>query len=925
MLHAGQASIRSFRAVPNLPEPLRPLMEIAHNLWWTWHPEAVRLFQRLDRDLWEQTHHNPVKLLGMVDQGLLDRVAKDQSFLHALSLAQGRLKYHNERSSWFQRQFPQYLAGPEGGIAGNGGSSSAGGDPLRIAYFSAEFGLTECFQIYSGGLGCLAGDHLKSASELGMPMCGVGLLYRCGYFHQYLNADGWQQETYPDQDFPNQPLHRLIDPHTGEQFRVHVDMPGRVVTIGVWQVNVGRIPLYLLDTNMPENSREDRDITRTLYGGDIETRIKQEIVLGIGGVRALELVGERPTVYHINEGHAAFLALERIARIREQNNVSFDEARAAAAAAHIFTTHTPVPAGIDRFSGDLIQRYLGNTLPRLGLDLEGLLALGRSNVFDRAEFFSMAVLALRTSQFCNGVSRLHGEVSRHMWSSIWPDLPEPELPISHVTNGVHPRSWISPQLMGLYDRYLGPDWQLDPDDYHLWDAVKEIPDDELWRLRQRQREKLITWCRSKIRRQLHARGAATEEVERAANSLDPAAFTIGFARRFATYKRGTLLMHDLQRLKSILASKDRPVQLLIAGKAHPADGPGKELIREIVRMADTNALLGRVVFLEDYDIEVGRRLVQGCDVWLNTPRRGMEASGTSGMKAAMNGVVNVSILDGWWDEAYDPHAGFAIGKGESYEDESQQDAIESRALYDLLERQILPEFYDRDEAGLPRRWIGRMKQCIRTLTPAFSTNRMVADYTNQCYLVSHGLSRRLREGGLREARDFAAHIRRFNDLWHGVAIRSVTTDAAAQVPVRSFVRVTSEVELGGLAPSEVRVQLYHGEVTSLGDMVHCAISEMRLVPTTPVASSTPPGAGAAQPAGDTSGVFTFTGEFEASGSGRRGFTVRVIPRDERLVGTLLPGRITWYRGDPGSPGVRFGSDAAWAHELEERPVSAATR
>lgn len=897
MLPAGQASIRSFRVTPNLPEPLRPLLEIAHNLWWTWHPEAVRLFKRLDRDLWESTHHNPVKLLGQVDQTLLDKMARDQAFLHELQLVHAKLKYHLERASWFQRQFPQHLPGPEH-------------DGARIAYFCAEFGLTECFQIYSGGLGGLSGDHLKSASELGMPLCAVGLLYRCGYFHQYLSADGWQQETYPEQDMPNQPLHRLVDPSTGEQYRVTVELPGRQVVVGVWRVHVGRVPLYLLDTNMPENSREDREITRTLYGGDIETRIKQEIVLGIGGFRALEKIGERPTVYHMNEGHAAFLALERIARLRELHNVSFEEARTGAAAAHVFTTHTPVPAGIDRFSSDLISRYLGHMTERLGTDLEGLLMLGRTNVFDRAEFFSMAVLALRTSQFCNGVSRLHGEVSRQMWRDVWPGVPEPEVPVGHVTNGVHPRTWISAQLMGLYDRYLGPDWAIDPEDFRVWDAVDEIPDDELWRLRRRQREKLITWVRGRLRKQYRGRGASHEEADRAAGALDPDVFTIGFARRFATYKRGTLLMHDKERLKAIFSNTKRPVQLLIAGKAHPADGPGKELIREIVKIADSTPELRRVVFIEDYDLDVARRMVQGCDVWLNTPRRGMEASGTSGMKAAMNGVLNVSILDGWWDEAFDPRVGFAIGKGEFYNESHEQDAIESRALYDLLERQILPEFYDRDEGNLPRKWLARMKHSIRALTPAFSTNRMVADYAMQYYLVAHGLGTRLAADHMALARDFAAQVHRINELWHGVAVRSAATEAGAQVPVRSHVRVKAEVELGGLTPRDVRVQLYHGEVTSLGDMVNCTWTDMRPVSDTLGAD----------------GVHTYTGEFEADASGRRGFTVRVVPKDDRLVGTLLPGRITWYRGDPGSPGIRYGSDSAWAHEIEERraPVASST-
>jgi len=874
MLKAGQAAIRTFRVIPNLPEALRPLMVIAHNLWWTWHPEAVKLFIRLDRDLWESTGHNPVKLLGMVDQELLDRVARDQSFLHALNMVYARFKYHMERASWFERQYAA--------LAGARPRVDNGPEKLRIAYFSAEFGLTECLQIYSGGLGCLAGDHLKSASELGLPLCGVGLLYRCGYFHQYLNADGWQQETYPDLDFPNQPIRRLIDPATGEQYRVSIQLPGRLLNIGVWQLDVGRIPLYLLDTNLQENSREDRDITRNLYGGDIETRIKQELVLGVGGVKALAKIGERPTVYHLNEGHAAFGALEHIARIREESNVSFEAALQAAAAAHLFTTHTPVPAGIDRFSPELIRRYLEPMLGRLGINIDHLLGLGRHNAFDSSEFFSMAVLAIRTSQWANGVSALHGRVSRTMWQNLWPGVAEDEVPIGHITNGVHPRSWISPQLVGLYDRYLGPDWQLDPSDFRLWDAVNDIPDEELWRLRTRRKEKLITWCRHRIRQQLKNRGASHDEIERAATALDPDVFTIGFARRFATYKRGTLLLHDRERLRALFSNAQRPIQLLVAGKAHPADGPGKELIREIVKLASSEYHLARIVFLEDYDIHVGRWLVQSCDVWLNTPRRGMEASGTSGMKAAMNGVINVSILDGWWDEACRPSVGFGIGKGEVYEDERVQDAIESRALYDLLERQILPEFYDRDQAGLPRKWISRMKACMRELTPAFSTNRMVADYTEQYYLVAHGLGRSLMADQCHQAKDLASHITRLCQHWPGVAIRKVVADAGPQVPIRSAVTVRAEVELGGLRPDEVRVQIYHGEVTSLGDMEGCQVTDMHH-----------------QPGDNGSSRLVYTGHFEADASGRRGFVVRVIPRDDRIMGTLIPGLITWDQSDAG--------------------------
>ncbi len=878
MLNAGQAKIRSFRVVPDLPEALQPLLEIAHNLWWTWHPEAVDLFKRLDRELWQETYHNPVRLLGSTTQSMLDRAASDRSYLHQLNAVHARFREHMEGAGWFQKQYPAFVdATVSEGVTKV--------PELRVAYFSAEFGLTECFQIYSGGLGCLAGDHLKSASELGVPVCAVGLLYRCGYFHQYLNADGWQQETYPDQDFPNQPIRRIIDPETGEQYRVTVELPGRDVTVGIWECDVGRVKLYLLDTNFPENDRADRDITRTLYGGDIETRIQQELILGVGGIRALDKIGEKPNVFHINEGHAAFLALERIARLRAEHNCSFEDARTAAAGAHIFTTHTPVPAGIDRFAPELVEGYIGRMCGPLGLDLEGLLSLGRSDVFNTNELFSMAVLALRTSNYANGVSRLHGNVARGMWKDIWPQVPEPEIPIGHVTNGVHARSWVSPTLSRLFDRYIGPDWQQDPGDFDAWDAIEEIPDEELWLAHCRQREKLITWARRRIRAQMKHRGSGHDDIESAAAALNPDIFTIGFARRFATYKRGTLLMNDPERLRRLFNDEDRPVQLLVAGKSHPADGPGKELIRDLVKFASESDHLNRIVFLEDYDIEVGRRLVQGCDIWLNTPIRGMEASGTSGMKAAMNGVINVSILDGWWDEGYDPEVGFAIGKGETYDDRDAADSIESRALYDALERRILPEFYQRDESGLPRQWVRRMKASIRQHTPRFSTNRMVADYAEQFYLLAHGATQTLMANNLEGARDLARHVQRFREQWDNVSVRSVIADVGAAVPARTPITVRTHVTLGDLNPEEVRVQLYHGEVTSLGDLAHGVAMDM-----SPVAGEE-----------TDDGSTVFQGTFAASGSGRRGFTVRVIPRDDRLVGTIIPGMMTWHDGNHHSP------------------------
>jgi len=880
MLSPKQAKIRSFRVAPSLPEPLTPLLEIAHNLWWSWHPEAASLFRRLDRELWRSTNHNPVKLLGTVRQDILERAAADRSYLHALGQAKARLEHHLTAATWHDERFRRRPTAPP--------TPTDAEEAPCIVYFSAEFGLAECLQIYSGGLGCLAGDHLKSASELGLPMLGVGLLYRCGYFHQYLNADGWQQETYPEIDFPNQPVHRVIDPATGEQYRVTVHLPGRDLTVGVWRCNVGRMPLFLLDTNYPENAREDRDITKNLYGGDVEMRIQQEIVLGIGGFRALSKMGYRPNIFHMNEGHSAFFALEHIRSIREEHGVSFEVARQAAAAQHLFTTHTPVPAGIDRFSPELIERYFGHMLEPLGLSMERLLALGRENVFDHNEFFSMAVLAIRTSDRCNGVSRLHGRVSRQMWSRIWPALPEPDVPISHVTNGVHARSWISPELMTLYDRHMGSAWLEDPSDELAWSDISEVPDDELWSVHQGQREKLVTWARRRIRRQLSSRGSGAEEIETAAAALDPEVFTIGFARRFATYKRANLLLHDPDRLMSLLENDKRPMQIVIAGKAHPADGAGKELIRALVNFSKRGGRASRVVFLEDYDMNVARRMIRGCDIWLNTPRRGLEASGTSGMKAAMNGVVNVSILDGWWDEAHDPALGFAIGRGEHYTDPAEQDYVESRALYDLLERRILPEFYDRGPSRTPTKWVARMKRCIQAITPEFNTNRMVAQYALDHYYPIYDAGRRMMADALADAEGLAEQITRFRRHWGEIVIERAETTVGAAVTARSHVPVEATVRLGAFEPGEVSVQLYHGEVTSLGDMVDADFTEMR------------------HERDLGGGRHVFVGSFTPTQSGRRGFSVRVLPRDARLSHPYIPGLITWLK-DGAGPATSHGA------------------
>ena len=863
MLTPEFAKIRAFEVVPSLPKPLQPLLDVAYNLWWTWHPEAVELFVRLDRNLWHATHHNPVKLLGMVSQQTLDTFARDEGYLTSLERVLENLQRHMTRTPWLH-------------------STPHEPGQFTVGYFCAEFGLAESLQTYSGGLGCLAGDHLKSAAELGLPLVAVGLLYRHGYFQQYLNADGWQQEYYPDLDLANLPMRQVVGKDK-KPITVSVELPGRQVHIGIWTVQVGRIPLYLLDTHLPQNDEADRHIAAQLYGGDMEVRIKQEIVLGIGGMRALQAMGIEPDVCHMNEGHSAFLSLERIRNLIEKHDVSFDEARQAAGAGLVFTTHTPVPAGIDRFPPDMLERYFRHYHASLRLDMEGLLALGRENVFNRNEFFSMAVLAIRTADWANGVSRLHGRVSRNMWQGIWPQIPEEEVPVAHVTNGVHARSWLSGDLIYLLDRYLGLRWQNNPADQSVWNAVNELPDEELWRVHERRRQKLIIWARRQLRRQLEARGKNPEHIRETIDALNPNALTIGFARRFATYKRGNLFLRDPQRLLKLLADAERPIQFLIAGKAHPADSGGKELIRHIVRFAQDSAAGHKIVFLENYDINIARYLVQGCDLWLNTPRRGMEASGTSGMKAALNGVLNCSVLDGWWDEAYRNDLGWAIGRGEEYANPALADELESQALYDLLEREIIPLFYERDAQGIPRAWVQWMKRCIATLAPEFNTNRMLQQYTEQLYLPALARARQLNTGKLEKAVAVAAQKVRLRQHWDSLRVESVDAPVQQAINVREQLPVKAIVHLGELKPEEVRVQVYTGRIDN-----EDRLSEGKAVDLKHERSL-------------GKGRHRFAGQIEAGNSGRYGFAVRVLPGGELLDRPPLPGLILWERSDAQPP------------------------
>ena len=852
--------ISTFTITPRLPAKLERLRDLAYNLWWAWHMDAIDLFRRLDRDLWETTGHNPVLMLGTVEQEKLERAADDEAFLAHMDRVMGELdRYMRSRTTWYHQQH-----------------RSGQNNDLVVAYFSAEFGLTDCIPNYSGGLGVLAGDHLKSASDLGLPLVGVGLLYQQGYFHQYLSTDGWQQERYPLNDFYTMPL-RPQRNGDGTPVIIEVDYPGHKTKAQVWRVQVGRIPLFLLDTNLDDNPPRYRDITDRLYGGDTETRIQQEILMGIGGIRALRAMGIDPIVCHVNEGHSAFLSLERIRLIMGEHDISFAAAREAVTAGNVFTTHTPVPAGIDKFPPYLMDKYFAGYYTSLGLSRDDFLALGRVNAKDQNEAFSMAVLALRLSVYANGVSKLHGTVARRMWQGLAPGVPEDEIPIDHVTNGIHTLSWISQDMAALFDRYLGPGWRDDPADPAVWQRVEDIPDEEMWRTHEQRRGRLIAFARRRLCSQVEQRGAPRSGIERAKEALDPSALTIGFARRFATYKRATLLMRDQERLALILNNSQRPVQIIFAGKAHPMDQPGKELIKQIVGLAKQERFRQRIVFIEDYDMNAARYMLQGVDVWLNTPRRPREASATSGMKAVVNGAINLSIPDGWWDEAYQPELGWAIGRGEVYEDHSYQDELESNAIYELLEQEVVPLFYERGPGGLSRGWIGKMKAALKGLCPYFNTHRMVREYATRFYMPAALSSLALRAEGMARAKELAEWEARLRQSWPQLRVVSVDTDTPAEIQVGSQLELSALIHLGDLQPGEVTVQIYHGPLDARGEIVPAEVTAMQFVKE------------------NADGNCLYRGAIPFRFSGRYGYTVRVLPQHEDLSNPHKPGLILWAK------------------------------
>ncbi len=805
-------AIRRFNVRTVLPEPIAALGDLALNLHWSWHAHTRELFESIDRTLWQECHQDPLRLLAQLSAGQLAELAKDGHFVGRVEQAKAALEHYLDEPRWYQA-WAQAQEGADG----------TPGAPRAIAYFSPEFGITHVLPQYSGGLGILAGDHLKSASDLGVPIIGVGLFYKTGYFKQSLNSTGWQQESYPVLDPDDLPL-SLVREVDGTPALVELRLPGsRTLRAHVWKAQVGRVPLLLLDSDVPGNDEAARAVTESLYGGGGDRRLEQELLLGIGGVRALRLWARltnspEPDVYHTNEGHAGFLGVERISELVRDHKLSFDEALEAVRASTVFTTHTPVPAGIDRFSADKINVYFGGDCAMTGIPLDRLLALGAETYDGGAPgVFNMAVMGLRLAQRANGVSLLHGEVSRDMFDGLWPGFDNPEVPITSITNGVHAPTWVDQRMLNLAERYVGAD---EVDQEGAWERLRNINWDELWALKREMRKQLVDEARRRVRASWLERGATPAELKWTEEILDPDVLTIGFARRVPTYKRLTLMLRDPQRLKKILLDPKRPVQLVIAGKSHPADDTGKKLIQQMVQFADDPEVRHRIIFLPNYDMEMAQVLYPGCDVWLNNPLRPFEACGTSGMKAALNGGLNLSILDGWWDEWFDGQNGWAIPTADGVQDNERRDDIEAAALYDLIENSVRAHFYDVNPNGLPLNWLAMVVHTLETLSPKVLATRMVRDYTTLLYGPAARAGWALDGPKYTGARELAAYKAKVRSVWPSVRVEHVESAGVSDSPqIGDTLTIRAYVDLGTLRPDEVRVQLVYGQASDRDDTI----------------------------------------------------------------------------------------------------------
>lgn len=848
----------TFQVLPNIPEPLSFLETLSRNYWWSWEQDAKELFRRIGWELWENSGRNPVLLLANVPQKRLEALSTDPGFLDhqarvkALFEARVKTPFTAESGSAYERE----------------------GD---IAYFSMEFGIHETIPIFAGGLGILAGDHLKAASILNLPLVGVGLFYRQGYFHQRINKDGWQLEEYLDTDLYHLPLEKIRD-EQGHEILITIPGPTEDIRAVVWKVSVGRIPLYLLDTNLRENPPHIRDITARLYVADSSIRLAQEILLGIGGVQALKAMGIRPRAFHMNEGHPVFSSLERLAQMMEVSGVDLRTAREIIPRTTVFTTHTPVPAGHDEFAPEMVRPYLHQFEARLGVSTDEILSWGQHEGAGKESKLSMFILGLRMSQYMNGVSELHGRVARRMWRNVWPERPESEIPIGHVTNGIHIPSFISRDNAMLFQERLGMNWHRYSWKGESLNEIDGISDVDLWEAHKRYRNRLIENCRVLVKKQCERRNAPRNVVEAAETVLDEDVLTIAFARRFATYKRANLFLRDLDRLSEILDNKNRPVQIIYAGKAHPMDEEGKAIIRHIFKHASDERLRHKIVFLEDYDIHIARLLVQGADIWLNTPRRPFEACGTSGMKAAVNGVLNVSILDGWWCEGYTKETGWAIGKGEDYEEHSDTDLVDSHALYNVLENEVIPCFYDREGGSVPFRWVKMMKASMKMILSDFSSLRMVEEYEKRFYARASRRYGELLDQNAAGAHKMADLRERYRSKWGDIVISPPVCERTGTDSIRvgDVFPVTALVHLGDMTPDEVHVELYHGSVQSL-DHISESHTELMTV---------------REDKGN--GSYLYACHLTCGSSGQYGFSARVTPQGDDLIKNT-PGFTTWAR------------------------------
>ena len=828
---------------PQLPKRIEKLSEIANNLWWSWNTEFLRLFQRIDGDLWEESNKNPVKFLKHVSQERLEAVTKDIGFLKEYDKVVLNFDgYMNSKNTWFSKKYPEEKND-------------------LIAYFSAEYGIDETIPIYSGGLGILSGDHLKSASDLGIPLVAVGLLYKNGYFNQKINGNGDQETEYNNIDLYDLPINPVKD-DKGEDLTIYVKFPKRRLYLKVWQINVGRVKLYLLDSDIDKNNEEDRDVTLRLYGGDQEMRIRQEIVLGMAGVNLLKnYLHLEPTVYHMNEGHSAFLNLEIIKNIIKEKQVSFEVAKDIASSKTVFTTHTPVPAGNDIFPIQLVEKYFKDFWPRLGLS--------------REEFLMLGMLALKIAGKKNGVSKLHGAVSRELFGEVWPEIAANESPIGYVTNGIHTCSWLAPKMKELYNKYLIPYWQDNMHQDQVWEKIKNIPDEKLWNVHNERKIKLLKLVKISTTERLRRSGYSYEEINEIVSKLNPDALTIGFARRFATYKRATLIFKDLERITQILNNSEKPVQLIFAGKAHPADKEGQDLIRYIHQVSMMPQFKGKIFLLENYNIAMSRYLISGVDVWLNNPRRPMEASGTSGQKASVNGVINFSVLDGWWAEGYTQNNGWTIGTNAEYESYEAQDQADSQSMYRTLEEKIIPTYYDKDRNGMSKKWVEIMKNSIITTGGKYSTARMLVDYTNNLYMPLCKLTKKYYE----DVDNVAAYNSWKKDLyknWKDIKITQVNNLDNITIDAGNNIEVACEVELPNIDVENITVEAYYGKILENGVVENVSIIPMTL-----------------SDSDEEDKKYYFTAKIELTTGGNYGYTFRVMPKHEMLLEPANLNLVKW--------------------------------